>query len=309
MAGKKKNPYARYAFIGLIVALLACISTGLVASANALTGIGMFSLEETQQNALNIALQVSVGLLFIGLGVYAFLSPDSIRRLVTGRQARYGSNSLILILAFVGILVAVNYIVYKNQSLFGAPWDFTQDQSNTLSQESLQILATLPDEVTATAFYTDNLDFTSAEELLQKFKDNSNGKFDYARVNPDLNPVAAREAGITGDGKILLQMGDRKEIASYASETELVRTMIRLVSPEARAIYFLQGHGEMSLGTRRRFELFHRQEYAGSEELHRQSAQSAHRPDHPRRRPRDCDRGSEKARQRGGSGTVEGLCG
>lgn len=247
MAGKKKNPYARYAFIGLIVALLACISTGLVASANALTGIGMFSLEETQQNALNIALQVSVGLLFIGLGVYAFLSPDSIRRLVTGRQARYGSNSLILILAFVGILVAVNYIVYKNQSLFGAPWDFTQDQSNTLSQESLQILATLPDEVTATAFYTDNLDFTSAEELLQKFKDNSNGKFDYARVNPDLNPVAAREAGITGDGKILLQMGDRKEIASYASETELVRTMIRLVSPEARAIYFLQGHGEMSL--------------------------------------------------------------
>jgi hypothetical protein len=28
MAGKKKNPSARYAFIGLIVALLACISSG-----------------------------------------------------------------------------------------------------------------------------------------------------------------------------------------------------------------------------------------------------------------------------------------
>ena len=247
MAGKKKNPYAKYAFIGLIIALFACVSTGLIASANVLTGSGMFNLEEAQQNVLNIVLQVSVGLLFIGLGVYAFLAPDSIRRFFTGRQARYGSNSLILTLAFVGILIAVNYIVYKNQNLFGAPWDFTADQSNTLADETLQILATLPDNVNATAFYTANLDYTAAEELLQKFKNNSNGKFDYTFINPDLDPVAAREAGITGDGKILLQMGDVQEIASFASETELVRTMVRLISPEPRAIYFLQGHGEISL--------------------------------------------------------------
>lgn len=247
MAGKKKNPHTKYAVIGLILALLACVSTGLIASANVLTGAGMFTLEETQQNALNIALQVSVGLLLIGLGVYAFLSPDTIRRFFTGRQARYGSNSLILTLAFVGILIAVNYIVYNNQNLLGAPWDFTADQSNTLSSETLQILATLPDNVNATAFYTASLDSTSAEDLLQKFKNNSNGKFDFTFINPDLDPVAAREAGITGDGKILLQMGETKEIASFASETELVRTIVRLISPEARAIYFLQGHGEMSL--------------------------------------------------------------
>jgi len=247
MAGKKKNPYAKYAFIGLIVALLACISTGMIASANVLTGAGMFTLEETQQNVVDIALQVSIGLLFVGLGVYAFLSPDTIRRFLTGRQARYGSNSLILTIAFVGILIAANYIVFNNPELLGAPWDFTADKSNTLAPETLQILATLPDKVTATAFYTSNLDSTSAEDLLQKFKNNSNGKFDYSFVNPDLDPVAARAAGITGDGKILLQMGETKEIASFVSESDLVQTMIRLVSPEARVVYFLQGHGEINL--------------------------------------------------------------
>ncbi len=247
MAGKKKNPYAKYAFIGLIIALFACISTGLVASANVLTGIGMFTLEESQQNIVNIILQVSVGLLFIGLGVYAFLSPDTIRRFLSGRQARYGSNSLILTVAFVGILIAVNYIVYNNPELLGAPWDMTADQSNSLAPETLQILATLPGDVTATAFYSDNLDSTSATELLQKFKDNSDGKFDFSVINPDLDPVTAREAGITGDGKILLQMGETKEIASFASETELVKTMVRLISPEARVVYFLQGHGEISI--------------------------------------------------------------
>ncbi|HRK89118.1 MAG TPA: Gldg family protein [Anaerolineales bacterium] len=247
MAGKKKNPYAKYAFIGLILALLACITTGLLASTNVLTGIGMFTLEETQQNVVDIVLQVSIGLLFVGLGMYAFLAPDTIRRIFTGRQARYGSNSLILTVAFIGILVAVNYIVYNNQDLFGAPWDFTADQSNTLAPETLQVLATLPEKVTATGFYSTSLNSDSAQELLQKFKDNSDGKFDYTFVNPDLNPMAARDAGITGDGKILLQMGETKEVASFASETELVRTMIRLISPEARVIYFLQGHGEISL--------------------------------------------------------------
>lgn len=247
MAGKKKNPYAKYAFIGLIFALLACISTGLIASANILTGIGMFTLPETQQEGLDLALQISVGLLVIGLAAYAILSPDSIRRFLTGRQARYGSNSLILAVAFVGILFAVNYIVYNNPNLLGAPWDMTEDKTNTLAPETLQILATLPAKVTATAFYTDSLNRASAEELLQKFKNNSNGKFDFQFVNPDLDPVSAKEAGVTGDGKIMLQMGEIKEIASFASESELTKTMIRLISPEPRAVYFLQGHGEISL--------------------------------------------------------------
>jgi len=247
MAKEKKNPNAQYAFIGLIVAGLACVSIVLVGSAQGLVAAGMFTLDKSVTDNLTLALQISIGLLIIALAVYAILSPDSIRRIFTGRQARYGSNSLILILAFLGIIFAVNYIVFNNAGLLGSPWDFTEDQSNTLAPETLQILATLPEKVTATAFYTNTLDTTSAAELLAKFKSNSGGKFTYSFKNPDTDPVAAREAGITGDGKILLQMGATKEIASSASETELARTMIRLISPESRAVYFLQGHGEPGL--------------------------------------------------------------
>ncbi|NJN79533.1 MAG: hypothetical protein HC797_03175 [Anaerolineales bacterium] len=244
---QKKNPNAQYAFIGLIVALIACIATGLIGSANVLTGLGLFTLPEGQADGLNLAFQISIGLLIIGLATYAILSPDSVRRFLTGRQARYGSNSLILTLAFVGILIAANYIIYNNPDLLGAPWDFTEDKSNTLAPETLQILATLPENVNAIAFYSGTINPTPAEELLQKFKNNSDGKFDFTFVNPDTDPIAARSAGITGDGKILLQMGDKKEIASSASESELAKTMIRLISGEARVIYFLQAHGEGTL--------------------------------------------------------------
>lgn len=247
MAGKKKNPNAQYAFIALIVALIACISTGLLGSAKVLTGIGMFSLAPEELDVINLIFQISIGLLVIGLATYVILNPDQIRRFLSGRQARYGSNSLILTLAFIGIIVAANYIVFNNSDLLGSPWDFTEDKSNTLAPETLQILATLPDNVRAVAFYSTNINPAPAEELLQKFKNNSNGKFDYTFINPDTDPLAAREAGITGDGKILLQMGDIKEVASSATEAELVRSMFRLINSEQRAIYFLQGHGEASL--------------------------------------------------------------
>lgn len=248
MAGKNKTPAARYAFIGLILSLLGCVSTGLIGAAKGMIAVEMFP-ELGEITGLDLALQISVGLLVIGLAAYAIMSPDSVRRFLTGRQARYGSNSLILAVAVIGILFVINMLAFQNPDFLGAPWDMTEDKSNTLAPETLKTLATLPGDVTATAFYTVNLNSASAEELLVKFKNNSDGKFDYRFVDPDLDPVAAREAGITGDGKIMLQMGDTKEIASYASETELTRALIRIISPEPRAVYFLEGHGEPTLDT------------------------------------------------------------
>jgi ABC-type uncharacterized transport system involved in gliding motility auxiliary subunit len=241
MAGKNKNPSAQYAFIGLILALLACVSTGLIGAAKGMLAIKMFTLENT--DGLNLALQISIALLIVGLAAYAIMAPDTVRRFLTGRQARYGSNSLILALAFLGIIFVANYIVFQNPK----SWDLTEDKSNTLATETLQALEALPGKVTATAFYSASLSSASADELLLKFKTNSGGKFEYNFVDPDLDPVAAREAGITGDGKILLQMGETKEIASYADEAELTKTLIRLISPEPRAVYFLEGHGEPTL--------------------------------------------------------------
>ena len=243
MAGKKKTPSAQYAFIGIILALIACVSTGLIGAAKGMLAIKMFTLESAYTDSLNLALQISIALLIVGLAAYAIMAPDTVRRFFTGRQARYGSNSLILTVAVLGIIFVANYIVFQNPK----SWDLTEDKSNTLAPETLQALATLPEKVTAIAFYTQNIDSSSADKLLLKFKTNSNGKFDYSFVDPDLDPVAAREAGITGDGKIMLQMGETKEIASYADEGELTKTLIRLISPQARAVYFLEGHGEPTL--------------------------------------------------------------
>ena len=172
----KKNSNAQYAFIGLIVALVACIATGLLGAAKGMVSAAIFQIENVDR--LNIALQISGALLVLGLAYYAIMSPDSIRRFITGRQARYGSNSLILALAFIGILFTVNYLVYQNP---GKPWDLTEDKSNTLAKETLQALSTLPEKVKATAFYSTNIDDTSARQAVVRRP---------AAMSPSIDPDA-----------------------------------------------------------------------------------------------------------------------
>ncbi len=236
MPRKKQTTASRYAFIGLIVSLLAAISTALFALAKGAAGLQIYTPPNPE--FLNRAIYISAGVIVLGLASYALMAPDNVRRFLSGRQARYGSNALIMSLAFAGIVFVTNYLVFNNPK----SWDLTEGKAHTLAPETLQALATLPEKVNATAFFTTPSD--SASQLLQDFKANSNGKFDYRFENPDRNPIAAREAGITGDGKIMLEVNSRKEIASYASETELTRALIRLISPGERVVYFLTGHGE-----------------------------------------------------------------
>lgn len=247
---KKNNTLTSYAWIGLIIALIAAVATGAIGLFKGVISLGLYTPKDPQP--INIAFSVSIALIAIGLLSFIIMDPNRFRRILYGRQARYGSNALVLALAVVGIIVVVNVLVYQNPK----SWDLTENKIHTLAPETLQALATLPGKVQAIAFYSSHLPTDEANKLLGDFKANSKGKFDYQFVDPDLDPVAARKAGITGDGKIMLTMGDRKEIASYVSETELTRALIRLINPNERVIYFLTGHGEadinggeMSLGT------------------------------------------------------------
>ena len=196
------------------------------------------------QHQWNLYIQISLGLFIIGLAVYVVLDPDSVRQLFTGRQVKYGSNTLILTVAFLGILVVVNYLGYKNTKR----WDLTADQSNTLAKETVDVLKSLPDKVVAKAFFTSSSSLAaskdSAQNLLDQYVYDGRGKFQYEFIDPNKDPVAAQDAGITNDGTIVLYMGDAKQSVASITETEITGALVRLMNPGTHVIYFLTGHGE-----------------------------------------------------------------
>jgi ABC-type uncharacterized transport system involved in gliding motility auxiliary subunit len=238
MKKKQENSYETIPLYISLIALVSTVGFGVVRGAVALK---MYTPENL--DTINLGLSISGAVVLLGVLIYAIIAPGAIVRFLSGRQVRYGSNALLMVLAFSGIVIVVNYLVYKNP---GKPWDMTEDKQNTLSPEMVTALQSLPVKMTATAFYSQTPRETT-QQLFENMRSNSKGNFDYGFVDPINSPLQARAAGITGDGKILLELAGRKEIAAYADETEILRAMVKLLNPEARTVYFLEGHGERVL--------------------------------------------------------------
>ena len=242
MNDKNQSTTRNYSIIALIFALLACIATFFLGITRGLVSMQVFTGMEAAD--VNRYLLVSAGLIILGLAAYAIMEPERVRRFFTGRQARHGSNALVMTIAFLGILIVGNVLAFQNPKQV---LDLTEDNVNTLSPELASALGTLPEKVTATAFFAQGSSTETTDQLLSNIKANSNGKFDYQFINPDRDPQAALNAGITGDGKVLLQMGERKEIVAFASETEIHKGLLRLLNPGNNVVYFLAGHGERDI--------------------------------------------------------------
>jgi ABC-type uncharacterized transport system involved in gliding motility auxiliary subunit len=223
-----KEEWRRFAPIGLYLSLAALI-----------VALGMYFV----QREFNLAVQISLGIFVIGLAIFAILDPNKVRQAFTGRQARYGSNAIVLSVAFIGILAVINWLVYQNPQR----WDLTEDKSYTLAPETLDTLESLPEKVTARAFFTKRYSTDSAQSLLDDYSFYSDGNFEFEFIDPELDPVTAQEAGVTRDGSIVLTMGEQKELVTIVSEKELTSALVSLMNPESRSVYFLTGHGEKSI--------------------------------------------------------------
>lgn len=240
---KKLLRRRRAALVALGFAGLALLATLVLLLFKAAQWANLFTPERPE--TFNLALSLAAGLTLIALSVYALLQPEEVRRFLTGRQALYGTNAGVMLIAFVGLLIAINLIVYKfPPDWLPRRWDLTEDRQHTLAPGTLATLQRLPQKVTALAFYTTRLSPAMAVELLTDFRDNSNGMFDFQVIDPEYNPVTASNAGVTRDGMIVLYMGERREEVASVSEQDLTAALVRLIDPQERVVYFLTGHGE-----------------------------------------------------------------
>jgi ABC-type uncharacterized transport system involved in gliding motility auxiliary subunit len=241
MAKKQKNKVEHYAFIALIVSGAALLVTILLALTAGLVALKIVS---TLSMNLNLWISISAAVVVLGIAAYAIMAPGKLVHFFTGRQARYGSNTLVMSLAFIGILVVINVVTFQNPKQLA---DATEDKQNTLAPQTIQALNSLPEKVTAIGFFSSQTPSDTARQLLTKYKSASNGKFDYSFVDPNANPALAKKYSVTGDGKIALVMGKLSQVASSADETTIDQALILLISPQTRVVYFLTGHGEADI--------------------------------------------------------------
>lgn len=210
-------------------------------------GLGFLGLAAAAVLALiyrqfNTSVQVSLVLGILGFILAILFNPGAVTTWFGGRQGRYGSNAFVMTLAFLGIVVVLNYLASRNT----VRWDLSEGQINTLSPETLAALQQAPQPVKAIGFYSSNAfsQQKSTQQLLDRYKSAAPGKLTYEFHDPVGDPVLARQYNITRDGTLILQMGDQKEEISFASETEITSALVRFAAPVKRTLYLVTGHGE-----------------------------------------------------------------
>ncbi|MBP7692454.1 MAG: GldG family protein [Anaerolineales bacterium] len=210
-------------------------------------GLGLLGLVAAAIAALiyrqfNTVVQVALVAGLLGFVIAIFLSPGAVTQWAGQRQARYGANAVVMALAFIGIVVLVNYLV----SRAALRWDLSEGQVNTLAAETVETLQKLPEPVKAVGFYSDQTASQrgSARELLDRYRQAAPEQFSYEFVDPYADPVRARQYNLTQDGVLFLEAGTQRQEISLVTETELTAALLRVVQPTNRTLYFLTGQGE-----------------------------------------------------------------
>lgn len=154
------------------------------------------------------------------------------------RQAREGVMATSGVLLGLGILVAANYILSRQN----VRWDLTAAQQYSLSDQTRRVLQALEAPISVLVFARE-AEFPSYRDRLDEYAYVSS-QVDVEYIDIDRNPVRARQYEVQAYGTIVLEYEGRIERTTSNAEQELTNALIKAVEGEERVVYFVQGHGE-----------------------------------------------------------------
>ena len=156
----------------------------------------------------------------------------------TRLQSRLNSLlSLLMLLVFFGLVAWAS-----TQYTFEQDW--TRTGRHTLSEASQQVIEQLKEPITITAYARDEKPLRDGIKQFVKRYQRAQPDITLEFINPELVPNEVRERGITVNGELVIQIGERTEHVKNINEQSLTNAMRRLARGSQRQLVFLEGHGE-----------------------------------------------------------------
>lgn len=154
------------------------------------------------------------------------------------RQTRYTAYAVVYILVVMVAVVVANVLANR----YDKSWDATKNKQYSLSQETAKLVKGIKQPITIT-YFNQSTRFNEGKDLLDEYKVLS-PNMHVAFVDPEKEPLLARQAGVQSDGSAVVQVGDKKEIAASMDETGITGALIRDIKSSTRTICFVSGSGE-----------------------------------------------------------------
>jgi ABC-type uncharacterized transport system involved in gliding motility auxiliary subunit len=157
------------------------------------------------------------------------------------RQTKYSAYVTVYILVVIAVLGVVNFLANR----YDKSYDATANKQFSLSDQTVKAVKGLKKDVTV-SYFGETTNFPQARDLLGRYASLSPRlKVDY--IDPVKKPQLARAAGVTQEGTVVVNAGERKEDAKSLTEEEITGALIRSLKGGERNVCFLTGSGEHSL--------------------------------------------------------------
>jgi len=197
------------------------------------------SLERAPLLALFIVANLAGGILLLGASVVWNL--EGLRDLVSARSSRMASNAAVYSGAVVGILILVNVLAIRHSH----KWDLTENKQFTLAPQSEKVLDGLTKDVTLRAFWR-KAEQEQVKDLLTNYQ-RASKRVKVEFVDPVEDPASAKQFEITQERTLHVQSGNDQVRITDPNEEKVTNAIIKVSGGEAKAVYFLKGHGEPEL--------------------------------------------------------------
>ena len=188
-----------------------------------------------------------LGLALLFLVVFIIGAFDEVRGAIASRQTKYGTNALVMVLAFAAIMAVLNYFAAQ----FPQRVDMTAGGQFTLSQHTQNVLRSLTQPVQVTAFFVATEPEQAAvrdqvESLLREYE-HVTPMLTHTVVDPTANPTVARQYQVQTGGLIVFEQSGRRQVVNGIAEQDFTGGILKVVGQERLRVYVLTGHGERDL--------------------------------------------------------------
>lgn len=182
----------------------------------------------------------------LGLGAlaligYLSLGLENLREFLGERSTRYGANTALASVFFIGIVVVANYLGARYSYRF----DLTEQNVYSLSPQSRQVLEELDGELHMQAFVEAGVN-PQLRELLDSYR-YASSKVRYEMIDPDRNPELAEKYGIRDYDTVRIEYDDKSTLVTAPNEEKITNAIIKVTRARDLVACFTDGHGEPSL--------------------------------------------------------------
>lgn len=180
---------------------------------------------------------------------WVILDRKHLRAMFLRKGARYGASSGLTVV--LGILVALGVGTLSTRARFNKSVDFTKNNINTLSEQTLRVIAANNDKGTEAeiiGFFQDEVQEQMFRDLLRLYEA-AGAKFNKSFLNPQTEPTKAMAEGITQGNTAVVRQGSNQVKITTFTEEKLTNALIQASKARSKKVYFTKGHGEAEISS------------------------------------------------------------